>query len=300
MDNSGVVSILCGYTGFYSQLFFLLNHAIYAKTNALDFRIDSEKWLFKYNQGWNDYFENYVLNTNKIERFDISKKHSNILIEAPIIKYKEIIRDVYRYNPETLRFIDDVKRKLNLPNYYDSIFIRRGDKLTSGESIYLNAGIYIDLLLLKKPDAKVVYVQTDDYTAIEEIHAHLNKLQITLNIVTLCKEWERGTFVLESYKKKERMKARNEDSVNYISKNNGIQSIKAVNNMTKDEIKHHTLTMIAGVEFVCNSNMCFLDYQSNVSRFIKLFHNDSTRVFNILKPNSDIDYDRLKCPAYSF
>ena len=50
MDNSGVESILCGFNGFYSQLFFLLNHAIYAKTNGLDFRIDSEKWLFKYSR----------------------------------------------------------------------------------------------------------------------------------------------------------------------------------------------------------------------------------------------------------
>ena len=52
--------------GFYSQLFFLINHYIYCKKNNINFIINSNEWLFKYKDGWEDYFEPIILSFNPI------------------------------------------------------------------------------------------------------------------------------------------------------------------------------------------------------------------------------------------
>ena len=97
MGHDGVESILENKAGFYSQLFFLINHAIYAKTNMLAFKIKSDKWLFKYKDGWCDYFENYMLNSNT-NAFFAGKTHNHILINVPLSNYKEMLQYIYRYN----------------------------------------------------------------------------------------------------------------------------------------------------------------------------------------------------------
>jgi len=299
MDVGEVESVLGTTAGFFSQFFFLINHAIYAKTNMLKFRIKSTNWLFKYKDGWTDYFENYELVNSNTNGAIIYKKHCDILIDAPILKYKEMIFDIYKYNTETNAFINSHTQTLNLGNNYDSVFIRRGDKLTSGESNYINAGIYIDLLLIKKPAAKVVFIQTDDFTVIEEIKEHLTNLQITLDIITLCNEYERGAFVYEYYKDTGRVKPRCEKTADYI-RNKDIKTVKSISAMDKNQLKTHTLTMITGIDIVCKSNICILDYQSNVGRFIKLFHKDPSSVFNVLDPENDINYNKIRCPSFSF
>jgi len=77
---------------------------------------------------------------------------------------------------------------------------------------------------------------------------------------------------------------------------------KSVEDMNNEEIKQHTLDMIIGIDIVKNSDYCILDYQSNVSRFIKLFHNNPKNVINIMDVNNDIDYNKKICPGdfYNF
>ena len=50
----------------YSQLFFLINHYIYCKNNEINFIIDTDDWLFKYKDGWIDYFEPIILSYSSI------------------------------------------------------------------------------------------------------------------------------------------------------------------------------------------------------------------------------------------
>jgi hypothetical protein len=58
--------------GFYSALFFTMNHYLYCKKHKINFEIKSDHWLFKSKDGWTDYFEPISLNyykecTNKEE-----------------------------------------------------------------------------------------------------------------------------------------------------------------------------------------------------------------------------------------
>jgi len=56
--------------------------------------------------------------------------------------------------------------------------------------------------------------------------------------------------------------------------------------------------MIIGIDFCLKSNICVCDYQSNVSRFIKLAHSNPVHVYDVL--NQEIDYNKLICPAFGF
>ena len=51
-----IVSVLDKVAGFYSILFFTINHYMACKKNNTSFKIDSSEWLFKSVNGWTDYF----------------------------------------------------------------------------------------------------------------------------------------------------------------------------------------------------------------------------------------------------
>jgi ABC-type metal ion transport system substrate-binding protein len=124
---------------------------------------------------------------------------------------------------------------------------------------------------------------------------------MNIEIKTLCDKTQRGTIVANRFKDVDKhMRNKNMES-DYIEKNKEeLMKSKSVDEMNPYEIYNHTITMIAGVDIVCKSNICISDYQSNVGRFIKLFHNKSENVFSVDNPNSDIDYNKKVCPAYSF
>jgi len=92
----------------------------------------------------------------------------------------------------------------------------------------------------------------------------------------------------------------NKSNKDYLSKNiDKLNQTKAVEDMNNEEIYKHTLDMIVGVDIVANSNICITDYQSNVSRFIKLFHKIPNNVYDVNSTN-DIDYEKKICPSFSF
>lgn len=285
-------------SGFFSMFFFTLNHALYAKSNYLNFKINTQDWMFKFQEGWNDYFEPYEINEHT-QIFHIIKQYPNLLTEYSISEYKQIIPLIYRYNQKTLDYIRDVKSRLNLVDgAYDSIFIRRGDKIISGESEYDSAEKYIDALVSINPAVKVVYVQSDDYGVIEEMRLHISKKQMTLELKTLCEEWQRGTVVFTNYKDIDFYVGKDSE---YVKKNKeALLANKSVEEMSPSEVYNHTIIMLAGIDLVCKSNICVLDYESNVGRFIKLFHTNPNNVFNILDPANDINYKKMVCPAFSF
>jgi hypothetical protein len=76
-----------------------------------------------------------------------------------------------------------------------------------------------------------------------------------------------------------------------------ILNYKSVESMNPTEILTHTTDMLVGVDIILDSEVCVLDYQSNVSRFIKLAHKKNL-VYDVL--NTEIDMDKTICPAYSF
>jgi hypothetical protein len=295
------ISNLNNISGFFSMFFFTINHYIYCKNNNISFKLNTDNWLFKYQKGWEDYFKNIDLNFYNDDNVNYVDCQT-ILCNPSIREYKNIIKEVYIYNENTINKINEVKKNFNLIDFnYDSIFIRRGDKLIK-ESSYINASEYLKILLLKKSNIEKIFLQTDDYNAYLELKEYIYNNNLNIEVITLCKENLKGGLVVFDFHQNTIIcnNIVNIENIKYINSNNNLKEATPVNKMNSLEIYEHTMDMIIGVEMVLKSNICITDYSSNVSRFIKLNHNNSNNVFNILDLENDIDYDKYLCPSYSF
>jgi len=297
-EGFAVETVLNKSAGFYSQLFFLLNHYIYCKENQKNLKINSDAWIYKYDKGWTDYFAPLELNFNKEEY--IKKGHHETLGEYKIIDYQNSINEVYVYNNYVTNEIKNKKNQLNLlPFKYDSIFIRRGDKLLDESSIIYEED-YLNLLLSINPNCKHIFIQTDDYNSFEKLKDIINKKNYDIELYTLCETNEVGTMLTKDLKNRLINSNTNVDKNREYINNNNYNLTKSTEEMTPDEIKEHTLKMIIGIEIVRSSNVCVLDYQSNVGRFIKLSHVNPNSVYDVETKTNYLDYDKRICPAFSF
>ena len=99
----------------------------------------------------------------------------------------EIIKMIYRFNPETLSEIRKLIQPLDLPDKYIGFHIRGGDKFTEHELLQCSA--YIDkaekLSLLRK-----AFVLTDDYRIIETLKQNYPQWRF----YSLTESSERGYF----------------------------------------------------------------------------------------------------------
>jgi len=289
-----IISILPESTGFFSSVFFFMNHYIYCKKNKLNFKIISNKWLFSYINGWNDYFENILQITDDNSELDIKYvKYGDILYNYPIFEYKNVLWDIYKYNNHTISHINTTIQNLGLENKeYGSIFIRRGDKLFY-ESKFYPTEKYVDLLLEKYPDCKIIFLQTDDYNTYIDIEKYINSKQLNIKLITLCNKNQKGVMTYNHGHIYTNI-TKNSEYINNIR--NELILTKPVTEMSKDEIYNHTMTMLVGLDIVFHSKYCILDYQSNVSRFIKLAHDIPENVFDI--DGFQLDLNKEICPAY--
>ena len=296
-----IISILDYSAGFYSQLHFTINHYLWCKLNEVNFMLHSTNWLFRFKNGWTDYFEDNSLIFKNADNEIVYKKHSDTTGDFSLIEYRNIISEFYRYNKTTKQAIIDTKIKYNIPETYDCIFIRRGDKLY-WESIYIHSSKFLDLLIEKNPDCKNVFLQTDDYNCYLELQEYIKEKNYDIQVITLCDEKNKGGVVVYEENIDNGLaitQQQNNETGSYISTViNNLKETKSVNRMTLDEKYEHTLTMIIGVDIAIHSNICVCDYSSNVARFIKLAHNNNEKVYDILNPDLDIDMNRTECPAF--
>ena len=294
-ENRIIVSTLDNKAGFYSQLFFLINHYIYCKENKQNFKIHSEKWNYKSKEGWTDYFKPieltfYVSNDEKVYG------HNNIIENKYSIEtYKNAIPEIYIYNEFVINNIANIKQKLLLI-HYDAIYIRRGDKLVDEINISEEKK-YIELLLQKNPNCKTIFLQTDDYTCFINLQKYIKDNALNIRLVTTCNENSVGA-IANKYYKNNIDKSIKENSEYISSIRDKLQNTKSIEDMNSQEIYEHTLELLTGIDICIHSNICICDYGSNVSRFIKLAHDNTNNVFDI--NNTIIDFSKNICPAFSF
>jgi hypothetical protein len=289
-----IISRLDKSGGFFSVLFFAMNHYIYCKKNNINFIIESTNWMFLYKLGWEDYFYNIDIVDNILTSDIKSVGFFDILQDFNIFEYKKYLWDFYKYNATTNKKIIETKQDLNLiNNQYGSIFVRRGDKLY-GESKIFDSKLYIQMLLEKAPDCRTVFLQTDDYTCYEEIGEYIVTNGLDITMITLCNKKCRGALISRSPGQIHTNIRSNEEYINKIR--NDLQGTVEVINMNKEQVYEHTIDMIIGLDIVFHSSICVLDYQSNVSRFIKLAHDNIDRVFDVNCINMDLN--KTVCPAY--
>lgn len=301
-----IISKLNQDAGFYSQFFFMINHFIYAITNNLTYKIESSSWLFTYNLGWYDYFENISF-TGANNNSNIIRSHDQTLGNFTLSEYKSAIKMVYKYNETIKNQIHNTKKTLDLiNNKYDSIFIRRGDKMC-GESKYIKGDEFVKKLLQINPYCKAIFLQTDDYNCFLEIREYLKNINSNINLMTICEEKMIGGVIV------------NNNNINGLNDlKNGTEAMKPhfknreyisdvfedltkntpVTLMTKEQKYNHTAKMIIGIDIVLNSELCICEFSSNVSRFIKLAHKDSNKVYNVLDIDEQLDWNITECPSY--
>jgi len=189
------------FNGFYSNLFFIIASYIYAKNKKLNFSINTDNWLFKYEKGWEDYLEPCLINTNP-QINTIYHMKLNIVLEHPLLKeYKETIPMIYRLNSSMKSRIQTIKTNYNLNDYnYGSIFIRRGDKIIARESNYYPSEYYLCKLLEVWPDCKTIFLQTDDYSSFIDLQEIIFKKNLDIKLITLCDPTLRGIIVFDHFK----------------------------------------------------------------------------------------------------
>jgi hypothetical protein len=299
--------IICNFenkSGFFSMFFFFVNQYIYAVKNNLNLKINSNNWLFKYNLGWEDYFQNIdIINKETNKNENIICNFDKMLGNYKLLEYKNILDKIYIYNQNTIKLIKEKKEELKINNIdYASIFIRRGDKLIK-ESNFIESHLYLEYLLSLNPNYKTIYLQTDDYNCYLELKEYILNKNLKIKIITLCKETNKGGMVIfKDYKHifvcdKSFIK----NNIDYIEKNiDSLKELKPVTEMNNKEIYEHTLDMIIGLDIVLNSSLVITDYSSNVARFLKLKHNNIDRVYDIVAKTNILDLNRYICPSYNF
>lgn len=293
--------------GFFSSLFFSMNHYIHCKKHNISFKLDSSNWLYKSKNGWTDYFANEVeLKGNNEEELFFIFKHDQLLGEHTMYEYRDaLLNEVFIYNEEVKKRIKEKKEELGLitPGTYDSIYIRRGDKLCY-ESKYYSTEQYIKLLLQKNPNCQSIFIQSDDYNCFLDLKKYVEENNLPIKIMTLCRPHEVGVVNYEI--NIEDMLDLNcdiirgdEEHKKYFDKiKDKLQKTKPINKMNSEEIYEHTVNMIIGLDIVRHSCYCILDNQSNVSRFINITHDNLQNVFDIRFPNENFNMNRTKVPAW--
>jgi hypothetical protein len=289
-------------SGFYSVLQFKLNHYLYAKKYNLDFVMSYNNWPYTFEHGWTDYFEDVKLeSTNKSGDKKVRDIGGccTILEHFPIRDYIAILPQFYKYNKKIKDLIEKKKQELGLVNgQYGAIYIRRGDKLVD-ENKYNNASKFIDILLANYSKCNIIFVQTDDYNSYLEAkeYVHKNLHRNDINLITLCPENVFGAIAHAGYINKMSSNDVTNENKEYINKIKQNLS-KSISEMNPQERFDHTIELLISVDICCHSKVTVCDFDSNVSRFIKLAHDDFYSVFDINGDDKIINLDSETCMGF--
>jgi hypothetical protein len=240
--------------GFYSEFFFLCQSYIYAKKNNLKFFIKMNNWPYTYSKGWHDYFESLTVYDKNIHNYEIILlKHNQTSIitdKFTTEEYINCIKEIYILKKELVLKANEYNK--NFGNYI-SIYVRRGDKFTealrtSEDNIIKN---------IKYNEKTNFFIQTDDYTVIENFEKILNN-----KIFTIINPKNRGSYHNNGYI--------NKDKINPY-----IKSIIPRVERQKEQIKEDTEEMLVGLLICILSDECWTDDTSNVGRFLMLSKNNN-------------------------
>ena len=317
-NKSSVISNWDNGSGFFSELAFKLNHYLYCKKYNLNFETPAVNWPYTYSEGWTDYFKEVKLSNKPKDKTEYKTVgYCEILEQFSLADYIAIIPEYYCYNEKTAKHIAKVKTDLELMNIeYGAVYIRRGDKLVDEIKI-IPAEDFAKLLLDKMPNCTTIFVQTDDYNCYLDIKKYIETIQIsanntacnTIKVLTICPDTNFGAIANSGYTK--RMV---NDNISISGENNKVlddnkkylenikhKLSKPIADMSTDERYTHVMELLSGVDICLNAKVVICDYNSNVSRFIKVAHPNFDAIFDINSKNGETikRTDKL-CLGYDF
>lgn len=302
-----IISKLGSNGGFFSELFFMVNHYIHCKKHNRTFRLDTNDWLYKFQEGWTDYFNPIDFDGNDTHDETHTMGHIYLFEHFPLYEYITVLKDIFIFNKKTRQIIDETIRDYFLLSKqikediqkYDAIYIRRGDKLFF-ETNYISGEKYLELLMQKNPNCQNVYLQTDDYNSFLEIQKYISEKSLNIHLFTRCDPNMRGIvnyrFLLET--DVNYFRTSNESREYYKTIQSELKNSKAIESMTPQEKYEHTIDFLTGVEIVLGAEHCVMDKQSNVSRFIWIFNKTPEKVYDVKNPEENLNLNKTECPGF--
>jgi hypothetical protein len=245
-SDTAIIYILNSHAGFFSQFGYMLRVYLFAKERNVPFFIEHNNWQYTYKDGWHDYFKTLKVFDNNskyknIERYENKAEYTGSEIPLYTIKeYINAIREIFILNDPLQKSINTFIKDIN--SKYNSIYVRRGDKQNDGPLPSLDE-ILVQTSI--KDDGTPIFVQTDDYTSVEEIE----KKFPSCKIFTLTEKSERG------------------------SNNNNLL------NVIPDERKKHTESLLKACVITSKSKNGWSYFDSNVGIFIKLLGYNTVHLY---------------------
>ena len=203
-----------GDRGFYAELSSVARAMIYAWHNGYQLLLDSKGSAWSSELGWSDYFEPFCPTSEDVDPTRIKERFEFVLKgdkssfrklrsfnpdkldfgSTQLTEFKEIliffIRLIFQPRTEILDYVSESSSSMDLPESYDAIHVRRGDKV-GDEDIYYPVGIYLDRLL-PLPSEHTLFVMSDDYEVIPEVKEYLLERDIDCHVVSLSEPGEEG------------------------------------------------------------------------------------------------------------
>ena len=275
--------------GFFCVFFFLLSTYIYSCKNNFIVCIKDDNWKFSYRNGFDDYFlidENKIIKSiafinrpgdvnNHISHGSFGHMNEPNMLHT-LNEYKLYSRELYHLRQDIL---DSFNLNI-LPEKYNSIFMRGGDKLLY-EAEQHDISNYINFLLSLKLDTYNLFVHSDDNLLVETVEKYIKNKKIGFKVFKITDERSNGGAVV--------MKR-----LNY----GNCKNILSVDDMNSEQKKTHTLLMLKAVEIMRGSQNVICSFDTNVSRFMKI--NFDCNVYSINHSNSINFNVKVRNPAYSF
>ena len=246
-------------SGFFCMFFIMCNAYIASKKLGSPFYINSPDWGYGWMRGWHDYFTTLntvplipkLINPVEIDAKDVVRFYKP---DFPLQEYVNCIHELFVLKPYLIARVNTLVK--TLPPDFIAIFVRRGDKLIQ-EAKYIPVS---DILKhIPYSETSTFFIQTDDYSVVEEIQSMLP----TTRIVSTVSPTKRGAFLYQQ--------------------------------RSLNQIREETEEMLVGLSVCLRSSSCWTDDTSNVGRFLKL----SNPSVHIYPEDYDVDLSYIMCPAWS-
>lgn len=275
MKPSAIIYELGDGGGFFSTFFFICKAYLTAKQLRIPFYIEDRGWPYTYETGWKDYFRSLesprmlVLNARRVRHITQGSEPHFTLQETVSVS-----REIFKLHPHLVSRVHSIVS--SLPKDYIAVFVRRGDKLIREAKF-----IPVSDILAKIPHTNdtVFFVQTDDYTVIEEFKS----LHSPEKIVSTVPSTKRGSYHARKLIEQE-------------TRNPNIDSIVPLSEKSKPQIRYETEEMLVGLSVCMEAPECWTDYTSNVGRFLKLM----SRNAHFYPRDLPITMDMRLCPSNEF
>jgi hypothetical protein len=236
--------------GFFSVFFFLCNAYIHAKKTNTPLFIAHADW--PYNR-WHDYFTTLDLKDDYF-RSRLRCSHLNVPTQwkYPLEEYMTAVRELFVLRDPLKARVESIVSSLGT---FTGLFVRRGDKLFE-EANYIHVK---DILKhIPHTETTTFFVQTDDYTVVEELQHELPNNRI----VTIVPTTKRGSYHNKMFREREHR-----------------HDIQSLEEKSKEQKQIETEEMLVGLSVCLRGIECWTDDTSNVGRFLKLSKPDTVKIY---------------------